>query len=389
MHRGLRTGPIPVSGPWITEREVALVAEAARVGWYVSANEFIERFEQAFAFHTGRRYAIALPSCTSAVHLCLAAAGVGAGDEVIVPEITWIATAAPIHYVGARPVFTDVEADYWCLEPASVEANITSRTRAIIAVDIYGNMADWVRLEAIAKRHRLLLIEDSAQSIGATLNTRPAGAFGQAAVFSFHGSKTLTTGEGGMLVTDDEALWRRALCLRDHGRQPGDSLFVNTEVAFKYKMSSMQAALGLGQLERLGELVGRKREIFNIYSKQLGWIAGMSLNQARPGSESSYWMSTAVWDQGASKNDVQLELRRRGIDSRPFFHPLSSLPAYREEPGIEGMRERNPVAYRLSERGLNLPSALMLTDNDVRAVCEVLPSVLAPMRTGLAAPACK
>ena len=376
MHSGLGTATIPVSGPWITEHEIRLVTEAARGSWYGNANDFIERFERAFARHTGRRYAIALPSCTSAIHLSLAAAGIGRGDEVIVPEITWIATAAPIQYVGATPVFADVEPDYWCLDPASVERSITPRTRAIIGVDLYGNMADWSALEEIASRHGLLLIEDAAEAIGATLHGRQAGAFGRTAVFSFHGSKTLTTGEGGMLVTDDDELWRRALCLRDHGRQPGDSAFVNSEVAFKYKMSAMQAALGLGQLDRLDELVARKREIFTNYRRELAGCDGLRMNQDRPGSVGSCWMSTITWTDGPTKEELQAGLRREGIDTRPFFHPLSSLPAYTGIVNSAELREQNPVAYQISERGLNLPSALCLTQEDVASVCRALISFL-------------
>jgi perosamine synthetase len=227
---------IPVAGPWITQLEADYVADALANAWYGNANMYHERFERAFSSYVGVPHAMALPSCTSGLHLALAAMGVGHGDEVIVPEITWIATAAPINYVGATPVFVDVDATTWCMDPDSLEAAITPRTKAIITVDLYGNMADYDRILAIAKRHNLRVIEDAAEAAGARYHEGRAGSFGDVGVFSFHGSKTLTTGEGGMLVTKNKELFDRANFLRDHGRAPGDFSFENSEVAFKYKM---------------------------------------------------------------------------------------------------------------------------------------------------------
>ncbi|MGH7750214.1 MAG: DegT/DnrJ/EryC1/StrS family aminotransferase, partial [Candidatus Dormibacteria bacterium] len=227
---------IPVAGPWITDREIAYVAEAAETAWYENASSFNERFEAAFAAVVGRRHAISLPSCTSGLHLALLAAGVGPGDEVIVPDCTWIATAAPIQYVGATPVFADIDPVTWCLSARSLEAAITQRTRAVIAVDLYGSMPEMDDLLDVCARHGIALIEDAAEALGSRWRDRPAGGFGIASVFSFHGSKTVTTGEGGMVVTDDTALHRRMLVLRDHGRAPGDVAFFNQEVAFKYRM---------------------------------------------------------------------------------------------------------------------------------------------------------
>jgi perosamine synthetase len=358
-----------VAGPWITEREVALVAEAARSGWYEDSNLHVERFERAFARHTGRAHAIALPSCTSAIHLALAAAGIGPGDEVIVPELTWIATVAPVHYVGATPVFADVEPDHWCVSPESVESLVGPRTRAVVGVDLYGNLAAWDRLEQIAARRGLLLVEDAAEALGAEWGARRAGSFGDAAVFSFHGSKTLTTGEGGMLVTDRRDLLDRALVLRDHGRAPGDRRFRNIEVGYKYKMCALQAALGLAQLERLDELVARKRAILGQYRRELAPL-GVRMNADRPGTRGSCWMSTMVWDGGPGKDGLMDLLAADGIDTRPFFHPLSGLPAYLDHPQAQIARARNHASRRLSARGINLPSALRLGPEEVARVAD-------------------
>src|SRR5207248_4969739 len=191
-----------VAGPWITQHEIDYVNEAARTGWYDKANAFQERFERGFAAYAGVRHAVALPSCTSALHLALLALGVGPGDEVVVPDITWIATSAPISYVGATPVFADVDEGTWCMSARSFEECITPRTRAVIPVDLYGGMPDMDALAEVAHRHRVAIIEDAAEAIGSEFRGRKAGTFGDAGVFSFHGSKTLTTGEGGLLATD-------------------------------------------------------------------------------------------------------------------------------------------------------------------------------------------
>jgi perosamine synthetase len=362
---------IPVSGPWITELEIRYVTDAVTHAWYGQANLWHERFEKAFAAHLGVPFATSLPSCTSAIHLSLAAMGIGPGDEVIVPECTWIATSAPIRYVGATPVFADIDPVTWCLSAESLEAAVTPRTRAVIPVDLYGGMPDYDAIRRIATRHGFAVVEDAAEAIGAESGGRRAGSLGDTGVFSFHGSKTLTTGEGGLLVTADERLFRRILHLRDHGREPGDRFFRNTDVGFKYKMSSMQAALGLAQLERVEELIARKRQIFGWYRDRLSGVGGLRLNAEPAGTRNAYWMVTAVWDasHGVPKERMQMALDAEGIDARPFFYPLSALPAYRGAPGVAECKSRNPVAHDLSSRALNLPSALNLTEDQVDRVC--------------------
>jgi perosamine synthetase len=370
MRAGLKR--IPVAGPWITQKEVDYVADAAANAWYANANLWHERFERAFAEHLDLPHALALPSCTSAIHLALAGLGIGPGDEVVVPDCTWIASAAPISYVGATPVFADIDETTWCLSARTLQDCLSPRTRAVIVVDLYGNMPAMEPLLALARG--LAVIEDAAESVGAEQGGRPAGAFGDAGVFSFHGSKTLTTGEGGLLATARDDLHRRALVLRDHGRQPGDTMFVNGEVAWKYKLSALQAALGLAQLERLPELMQRKRAIMGWYREELGGCDGLVLNRDVPGTRASYWMVTAIVDArlGLTKQALMARLAEDGIDTRPFFHPLSSLPAYRDLPQSAAARERNRTAYSLSPRGLNLPSALSLTREDVQRVGDAL-----------------
>jgi perosamine synthetase len=372
-----------VAGPSITEHEIEYVRDAVTRAWHGNANEFHERFETAFAAYVRRRHAIALPSCTSALHLALLSLGIGPGDEVVLPDTTWIASAAPVIYVGATPVFADVDSTRWCLDVQSVEASLTERTRAVIAVDLYGSMPDFTPLERLLAERDIPLIEDAAEAIGSAIGDMRAGSFGVAAAFSFHGSKTVTTGEGGMLVTDDGGLQRRALFLRDHGRNPGDTSFRSTEVAYKYRMSSMQAALGLAQIERVEELVATKRAIFSWYhdaitAGPLGERGVVTLNAEPPGTTNSYWMVTAILspELGRTKDEVMPQLRQQGVHTRPFFDPLSSLEPFRDSAEGRAAAARNAVSYRLAPYGINLPSGLSLTQDDVRYVCERLAETL-------------
>jgi perosamine synthetase len=366
--------PIPISGPSITEKEIAYVTDAVTNAWYENANHFNFKFEQAFAEYIGVKHAIPLPSCTSAIHLSLLCLNIESGDEVIVPDVTWIATSAPITYVGAIPVFADIDPVNWCLSPEALEQAITPKTRAVIPVDLYGNMPDMVAIHNIARQHDIAIIEDAAEAFGSELNGKRAGAYGHTGVFSFHGSKTMTTGEGGMLVTDDTVIYERALFLRDHGRPPGNTKFQNTEVAYKYKMSSLQAALGLAQLERADELIEKKREIFSWYQSRIGDLDQVELNGDIPNGKNSYWMVTVLVDESCQldKYTVIQRMREAGVICRPFFNPLSSLDAYKNEPSSSGARKRNPVSYSISERGINLPSGFNLTEEDVDYIVQEL-----------------
>lgn len=357
---------IPIAGPWITEKEINYVTDAVENGWYEHANDYITLFENAFKKYLGRKYAISLPSCTSALHLSLLALGIGPGDQVIVPDVTWIASAAPISYVGATPIFVDIDPQTWCLSAKTVKPLITSDTKAIISVNLYGHMPEYLDLLELD----IPIIEDAAESIGSKYKGRLAGTFGLTSCFSFHGSKTLTTGEGGMLVTDDYQVYQRSMILRDHGRRPGDTRFQNIEVGYKYKMSNLQAALGLGQIERIDELISRKRDIFSWYKKCLNHIDFIALNPEHPDVENSYWMTTALFDERVplTKQEIINKLENGGIATRPFFEPLSSLEAYKHYKA----RIANNAAYAISSRGINLPSAASITYEDIEKIQSII-----------------
>ena len=293
------------------------------------------------------------------------------GDEVIGPDVTWIASMAPVSYVGATPVFVDILADTWCIDPEAVEAAITTRTRAIIGVNLYGSMCDWQRLRTIATKHNLVLIEDAAEALGSTYCGSAAGSFGDMAVFSFHGSKTITTGEGGMIMTNNDALFSRIQKLRDHGRNPGDKLFLNDEIAFKYKMSSVQAALGIAQMERIDDLIVQKRQIFHWYQDRLSQKPNICLNVEPENVRNSYWMVTVV-PQSANAPDkfsLQTLLAEKNIDSRPFFNRLSMLKPY--ESKQESIRNLpfEPNGAHVARYGLNLPSGYNMNEALIDRVC--------------------
>ena len=369
---------IPVAGPSITQREIDYVTDAVANCWYGNANKYHDRFETTFAEFVGVAHAIALPSCTSAIHLSLAAMGVGPGDEVIVPDVTWIASAAPISYVGAQPVFADISRENWCLSPESFLRNITPRTKAVIPVGLYGNLPCLDEIMNIARDHRISVIEDAAEAFGSELHGRMAGSWGDTGVFSFHGSKTMTTGEGGMLVTDRADIRDRVHVLRDHGRVPGDVSFFNQEIAFKYKMSSFQAAIGLAQVERAAELIAMKRQIFQWYADRLRELPGITLNPETAGMKNSYWMTTIVLDPstGLMKEELIQKLAAQKISSRPFFHPLSSIPAYQRVPDAIRARSENVNSYAISPYGVNLPCGLSITEPMVDRVCTVLRQII-------------
>ncbi len=371
---------IAIAGPSIGPQEIAYVTEAVETGWYEHANDFPARFEAAMAAQVGVRFAVATPSCTSAIHLALAARRIGPGDEVIVPDLTWIASSAPITYVGATPVFADCDPETWCITAAAIERRLAPRTKAIIAVDLYGSMPQLEEIRRLADARGLFLIEDAAEAIGSTLGGRAAGSFGHAGVFSFHGSKTVTTGEGGMFVTDDPALLERVRFLRDHGRAPGEKMFWNSEVAFKYRMSALQAALGLAQVERVNELVEKKRQILSWYREELADLPWLTFNVEPPGVRNSVWMTTVIFPMRPEneKERVIRALGERGIDLRPFFYPLSTLPAYEQLPAAAAARREHRRAHEISKYGVNLPCALRLERSDIATVAGALRGVVAP-----------
>lgn len=337
--------------PSITELEIRYAKDAASHGWGEHCYDYIHRFEALFREHLGVKHAIATSSGTGALHLGMAALDIGAGDEVILGDINWIASAAPITYLGAKPALVDILPDTWCLDPVAVEAAITSKTKAILAVHLYGNLCDLDALREIGRRHGIPVIEDAAEAIGSVWHGRRAGSMGIFGAFSFHGTKTLTTGEGGMFVTNDDALYERALTLSNHGRARSETRqFWPERIGYKYKMSNLQAAIGCAQIERIVELIAAKKRIFENYSAALSHLP-IRMNPEFTGTSNGFWMPTIVVNQNVpfDRHALLARFKTENIDGRVFFWPLSLLPMFK------GVHD-NKISNTIYKRAINLPS---------------------------------
>ena len=363
---------IPVAEPSLGEREVELVTDAIRSGWVSSIGQYVTQFENELASRCGVAHAVATSNGTTALHLALAVAGVSAEDEVIMPSLTFVATAAAARYLGASPVLADVDHAHWCVDPADVASRITSRTRALVAVDLYGHPADMDALAEIAADHGLVLVEDAAEALGAVYRGRPAGGLGRLGVLSFYGNKLITTGEGGALLTDDPALAERARVLRDHAMDP-HRRYWHGEIGFNYRITNLQAALGVAQLERLDEFLERKRTIAAAYRTGLQDVSGVTLQEEADWASSSWWMTTLRIDGSrVDRDELAVRLRADGVDTRPAFVPLHLLPHLRQAGPL-------PVAEAIGNEGLSLPSSTSLTDFEVE---HVIASVRSRMGSG-------
>lgn len=363
------TSFIPVSQPSIGDKEIAYVTDAVRSGWVSSLGPYIEDFERRFAAFCGTKYALTASNGTTALHLALLAAGIKAGDEVIVPDLTFVATASAVAYIGARPILVDVESETLCIAPDAIEMAITPRTRAILPVHLYGHPADMDPINDIAKRHGLFVVEDAAEAHGAEYRGRRVGGLGLCGVFSFYGNKVITTGEGGMITTDDEMLFHTAKRLRDHAMSP-TRRYWHEEIGYNYRMTNPQAALGVAQLERIDGFMAKRREIMGWYRKGLGQHPQLRLNRDAAWARNAYWM-VCVEVEGmtdAKRQTLMTCLRNRGVDSRPYFYPVSDMPMY---PDAD-----TPVAHHFSHSGINLPSYVDLTAQDVQFVCSQLEEAL-------------
>lgn len=364
----MKTSKIYYAKPSITELEVRYATDAATHGWGENCYAYISKFEEMFAQHIGVKYAHATSSATGALHLGMAALGIGPGDEVILADTNWIASVAPVVHLGAAPVFVDILPDTWCLNPDKVEEAITPRTKAIIAVHLYGNLCDMDRLEAIAQKHQVYLIEDAAEAIGSRWGNRHAGSRGIFSAFSFHGTKTITTGEGGMFVTNNPDLHEKVGSLNNHGRTKREKRqFFASVVGYKYKMSNIQAAIGCAQMERIDELVARRRNIFFQYKGMLKGYPEISMNPINEKETYGYWMPTVVFSKksGVCQDQILTTFGKNNIDGRAFFAPLSTQANFIKQ-------DKNTIAYSIFQRAVNLPSYHELRPSDLDRVINAI-----------------
>jgi perosamine synthetase len=357
---------LPVAEPFLGELELRYVSECVLSGWVSSAGPFVARFEEQFAAFCGCRHAVATSNGTTALHLALVALGIGPGDEVVVPTLTFIATANAVTYTGARPVFVESERSTWNIDPERVAAAITPRTKAIVPVHLYGHPAKMDALLEMAHEHGLFIVEDAAEAHGATYRGRPVGGMGDAGTFSFYGNKIVTTGEGGMVVCDDDDLAERLRMLRDHGTTPGRR-YHHPVVGFNYRLTNLQAALGVAQMERLDEILAAKHRIASRYGAALEQVPGITLPPEQPWAQNVYWLYSILVDEGEfglSRDELMGRLDAAGVETRPVFPPVHTQPAY--------TGGSYPVAEELAARGLSLPSAVGLRDDEIDRVVDVI-----------------
>lgn len=362
---------IPVAEPQFSGNELKYVSDCITSGWVSSRGKYVAQFEQAFARFCHCDYGVATFNGTIALHLVLAALNIGPGDEVIVPALTFISTATAVSYTGATPVFVDVDPDTWCMSAETAAPAITERTRAIIPVHLFGHPADMDPLLALAAKHNLLVIEDAAEAHGATYRGRRVGSLGHAAMFSFMGNKIITTGEGGIIVTSDQALAERCIFLENHARMP-ENPYWHLEIGFNYRMTNLQAALGVAQLEQIEDFIAIRRRIAAHYIRRLGDVPGLTMPPNAPWADSVYWIFAPLIgpEFGPDRDTVRRCLAEKGIESRPFFSPIHQMPMY-------ATGQHLPVVERLSMEGINLPSGTPITPEQIDIVCDTLLSLQA------------
>ncbi|MDD5041369.1 MAG: DegT/DnrJ/EryC1/StrS family aminotransferase [Candidatus Peribacteraceae bacterium] len=377
---------VPVNEPVIPAEARQYVLEALESGWVSSAGKFIQEFEEAFARYLGVKHAITATSGTAALHLSLSALGIGPGDEVIVPDFTMIASAYAVLYTGASPVFVDCDPETFTLDVSQLEAKITPLTKAIMPVHIYGHAADMDPILALARERKLSVVEDAAEAHGAEYKGRLCGTMGTVNAFSFYGNKIITTGEGGMVTTDDDAIAERVRSLKDLAHSPAKR-FVHESIGFNYRMTNLQAALGLGQMKHIGEFLRKKQWMAQRYFDGLQDIAGLRLPVTKSWAKNVYWMYAVLVEDsfGMTRDAFRAELKTRGIDTRDFFTSCAAQPAIRALTpapfgSAQGLRQSLrqgpfPVTEDIAERGLYLPSGLALTEEQIAAVIAAVHSI--------------
>lgn len=359
---------ILTAGPSITYKEIDYVIDSVKFGWNRNHSDYIKKFEAAVADYIGVSYACATSSCTGALHLGLLAMGVGPGDEVIVPDISWIATASAVTYTGAKPIFCDIDSQTWVMDLNKIESLITERTKVVIPVHLYGNPVDMDRLLDLKKKYGFLILEDAAPSFGTIHNGKKTGSFGDAAAFSFQGAKALVAGEGGIFLTNNKEIFKKFKVLWDHGRDADNPRIDQINlIGYKYKMSNLQAAIGLAQVERVEEIVKKKREIFDLYKERLGSVKGIQINSEMPNSRQLFWMTSIVLEDSinVTREEFMNRLKNYNIDSRPFFPSMSNYGIFEHNPS-------NKISDYIGFRGINLPSGHNLTFEEIDYISDVV-----------------
>jgi len=368
---------IPVAAPALVGNEMNYVQNCLKTGWISSCGEYVEQFEHKFAEFCNVNHALSCCNGTAALHLALLALDIGPGDEVIVPTLTFVATANAVSYCGATPVFIDSEPQTWNLDTNQIEGLITERTKAIIVVHLYGHPADMDPIKNIAKKHSLWVIEDAAEAHGAEYKGEKVGSLGDIATFSFYGNKIITTGEGGMITTNNSELAQKMLQLKGQGMDPHHRYWFPI-IGYNYRLTNIASAIGLAQLEKIEWHIARKREIAKNYVHQLKDIGNISFQPEMPWAKNVYWMSSILLDENCivSRDQLMNILGETGIETRPVFYPMHTLPIYREK----NKEVRYPVAEHIASKALNLPSGVSLTEKELSYICSTIKQAVQHIR---------
>jgi perosamine synthetase len=355
---------IPVYQPDLSGNEKAYVNECLDTSWISSRGRFVNEFEERFAAAVGAEHGVSVCNGTVALHLALVALGIGPGDEVLVPTLTYIASVNAIAYTGATPVFVDAVRDTWQMDPAEVQRLITPRTRAIMAVHLYGQSCDMDALTAIAREHRLFVVEDCAEAFGTKWRGAHVGTFGDIGTFSFFGNKTITTGEGGMVIANDRTLADRLRHFKGQGLAAHREYWHDV-IGYNYRMTNIEAAIGLAQLERADATLAAKRRLAHRYAEACADLP-LVFHTEQPGTTHSHWMVSALVPHARQRDPLREHLKAAGIETRPLFYPVHTMPMYSSQ------FRRHPVAEDLAWRGVNLPSFPSMTDAQFERVVNAL-----------------
>ncbi len=357
---------IPVANPLLEGNEKKYVAECMDSGWISSAGKYVGLFEESFAEYCGAKHALACCNGTVALHLALLAHNVQPNDEVIVPTLTFVATPNAVSYCGAKPVFADSETETWNIDPPDVEAKITPRTKGIIAVHLYGHPAKMDELRAIADRHNLFLLEDAAEAHGALYRGKTAGSLGDSAAFSFYANKIITTGEGGMFLTDDDELANRARLFRGQGMDP-NRRYWHPIIGYNYRMMNLPAAIGLAQLENIDRQIEMRKTVAAHYIERLRDFPGIIWQHEKPWAQHVYWMFNVVLDPKIwqERDQVMRLMGECGIETRPIFYPAHTMPPYFDA----NRNGKFPVADNISQNGISLPTWAGLNEDQIERIC--------------------
>ncbi len=365
---------ISSAAPSLTQKEIKLVNHAISNGWGNKMDLYIKKFSKKFSKYVGVKYCLPVAHCTDAIHLALLALNIKKGDQVIVPDLSWVASAAPIKYVGAKPVFIDIDENTLCIDYNKIEQKINKKTKAIISVNLFGNLAENEKIKKICKKHKIYLIEDAAESIGAKKGRKIAGSFGDISLFSFNATKLIMSGQGGCLCTNNKSIYERAKLFSHHGidKKITGKYYWSSLLGYNYNWTNMQAACAYAQLSRINELIKYKRKIYKLYEKYFSQINNVEITKKIKNQKQTFWIVYAIINKKINKEKFCKKFTKYKIDMRPMFYQISTMPAFKEKKIIYN----NKVAKKISENSVCLPNGYNLTEKKIKYIAKIFNLIL-------------